>query len=315
MLRTLATLTLALVASVASAQNYPTKPIRIYTAGLGGGNDLITRIIGAGIAPALGQPLIVENRSGFVSGEILAKAPPDGYTLMLQGASLWLAPFLYKNVPYDPARDFASITIADRSPNMVVVHPSLPVKSIKELIALAKSKPGGLSYSSGNTGSPNHLAAELFKSMTGTSIVRIPYKSGGQELNDLIAGEVHMAFSPAGSLMNQVKAGKLRALGVASSTPSALAPGIPTVASAGLPGYEMASIHAVFAPAGTPQAIISRLNQEMVRFLRQPDTKEKLLTAYSVESVGSTPDEMTALIKSEMTRLGKVIKDNNIRAD
>ena len=208
----------------------------------------------------------------------------------------------------------APITLADKSPNTIVVHPSLPVKSVKELILLAKSKPGALNYSSGNTGSPNHLAGELFKSMAGVNIVRIPYKSGAQETTDLIAGQVHMAFSPAGSVMVHVKAGKLRALGVASSQPSALAPGIPTVASSGLPGYEMGSINAVFAPAGTPAAIINRLNQEMVRYLRLPDVKEKLL-ANSVESVGSTPEELGATIKSEMARLGKLIKDVGIRAD
>ena len=313
-LRPLTIMALAFVTGAASAQNYPVKPVRIITSGVGGGNDAISRIIAAGISGPLGQPVIVENRGGLITGEMLAKSPPDGYTLMLQGASVWLAPFLYRSVSFDPIRDFAPITLADKSPNTIVVHPSLPVKSVKELIVLAKSKPGALNYSSGNTGSPNHLAGELFKSMAGVNIVRIPYKSGAQETTDLIAGQVHMAFSPAGSVMVHVKAGKLRALGVASSQPSALAPGIPTVASSGLPGYEMGSIHAVFAPAGTPAAIINRLNQEMVRYLRLPDVKEKLL-ANSVESVGSTPEELGATIKSEMARLGKLIKDVGIRAD
>ena len=313
-LRPLTIMALAFVTGAASAQNYPVKPVRIITSGVGGGNDAISRIIAAGISGPLGQPVIVENRGGLITGEMLAKSPPDGYTLMLQGASVWLAPFLYRSVSFDPIRDFAPITLADKSPNTIVVHPSLPVKSVKELIVLAKSKPGALNYSSGNTGSPNQLAGELFKSMAGVNIVRIPYKSGAQETTDLIAGQVHMAFSPAGSVMVHVKAGKLRALGVASSQPSALAPGIPTVASSGLPGYEMGSIHAVFAPAGTPAAIINRLNQEMVRYLRLPDVKEKLL-ANSVESVGSTPEELGATIKSEMARLGKLIKDVGIRAD
>jgi tripartite-type tricarboxylate transporter receptor subunit TctC len=305
---------LALVAGAASAQNYPTKPVRIITSGVGGGNDAISRIIAAGISGPLGQPVIVENRGGIIPGEMLAKAPPDGHTLMLQGASVWLAPFLYAKVSFDPIRDFAPITIADKSPNTIVVHPSMPVKNVKELIALAKSKPGALSYSSGNTGSPNHLAGELFKSMAGVDIVRIPYKAGAQETTDLIAGQVHMAFSPTGSVMVHVKSGKLRLLGVASSQPSALAPGAPTISASGLPGYEMGSIHAVFAPTGTPAPIINRLNQEMVRYLRLPDVKEKLLTN-SVESVGSTPEELGATIKSEMARLGKVIRDVGIRAD
>ncbi len=307
-------MTLVLVACSANGQTYPLKPIRIITSGVGGGNDAISRIIAAGIAGPLGQPVVVDNRSGIVAGEILAKAPPDGYTLMLQGASVWLAPFLQSKVPFDPLRDFAPITIADTSPSTVVVHPSLPVKNVKELIALAKSRPGVLNYSSGNSGSPNHLAGELFKYMAGVSIVRIPYKSGAQETTDLIAGQVHMAFSPTGSVMPQVKAGKLRLLAVASSGPSTLAPGVPTVTASGLPGYEMRSIHAVFAPAGTTAAIISRLNQEMVRYLKLPEVKEKLL-ANAVESVGSTPEELGATIKSEMSRLGKLIKDVGIKAD
>jgi tripartite-type tricarboxylate transporter receptor subunit TctC len=307
-------LLLMFAAGAAAAQNYPVKPIRIVTSGVGGGNDAISRIIAAGITGPLGQPIVIENRGGIIPGEMLSKAPPDGYLLMLQGASVWLAPFLQPNVSFDPLRDFAPITLADKSPNTIVVHPSVPVKNVKELIALAKSKVGALNYSSGNSGSPNHLAGELFKSMAGVNIVRIPYKSGAQETTDLIAGQVHMAFSPTGSVMAHVKSGKLRLLAVASDGPSALAPGVPTVASSGLPGYQMGSIHAVFAPAGTPPAIINRLNQEMVRYLRLPEVKDKLL-AMAVESVGSTPEELGATIKSEMSRLGKLIKDVGIKAD
>jgi tripartite-type tricarboxylate transporter receptor subunit TctC len=233
---------------------------------------------------------------------------------MLQSSGVWLAPFLTDNVRYDPVRDLASVTIADKSPSVIVVHPSLPVNSLKELIALAKARPGTLNWSSGNNGSTGHLAGELFKVMTGANIVRIPYKSGGQETADLVSGVVQMAFNPAGSVMTQVKAGKLRALAVANSKPSTLTPGVPTTAEAGLSGYEMEVTHAVFAPAGTPAAIINLVNQEMVRFLRLPDTREKLLVQ-GVEPVGSTPEEMSVFIKADMARLGKLIKDLGIRAD
>jgi tripartite-type tricarboxylate transporter receptor subunit TctC len=313
--RFLAVVVFAFLSSMALAQNYPNKPIRIHTASAGGGNDLISRIIAAGIQGSIGQPVVVENKgAGFIMAEAFAKLPADGYTLMLQSSGVWLAPFLTDNVRYDPVRDLASVTIADKSPSVIVVHPSLPVNSLKELIALAKARPGTLNWSSGNNGSTGHLAGELFKVMTGANIVRIPYKSGGQETADLVSGVVQMAFNPAGSVMTQVKAGKLRALAVANSKPSTLTPGVPTTAEAGLSGYEMEVTHAVFAPAGTPAAIINLVNQEMVRFLRLPDTREKLLVQ-GVEPVGSTPEEMSVFIKADMARLGKLIKDLGIRAD
>jgi len=313
-IRLLALAALTIFTGVASGQSYPTKPIRLMTAGAGGGNDLISRIIASGISPSLGQQIVVENRGGYIMGDAFAKSPKDGYTLMLMGASVWLAPLLYDNVPFDPVRDFAAITITDKSPNIIAVHPSVPVSSLKELIALAKAKPGTLNWSSGNNGSPNHLAGELFKSMTGVDIVRIPYKSGAQETNDLLAGRVHMAFSPAGSLMIHVKAGKLKALAIASNQPSTLTPGVPTALEAGLPDFEAGSTKLVFAPTGTPVPIINRINQEIGRFLRLPETREKLL-AHSVEPVGTTPEEASAFVKSEMTRMGKIIKDLGIRAE
>ena len=313
MLRGTSLVLLAFAAASASAQNYPVKPIRITTSGAGGGNDIKPRVISAGVTGPLGQPVIVDNRVGFVSAEVVAKAPPDGYTLLVAGSTHWLAPYLYPSIPFDPVRDFAPVTMADRSPATIVVHPSVPAKSVKELIALAKAKPGQLNYASNVNGSPNHLAGELFKYLAGVNIVRIAYKSAGQARSDVVSGEVQMQFPSAGSAMPYVKAGKLRALGVGSKEPSVLAPGIPPI-GASLPGYEAASIRAVFAPNGTPAAIVSRLNQEMVRFLRSPDVKQKLL-ADSTEAVGSTPEELAATIKSEMPRMGKVIKAAGIRAE
>ena len=313
-IRSFAAAALVFTAGAACAQNYPTKPIHLITAGVGGGNDMVSRILAAGITGPLGQSVVVENRGGLISGAELAKAPADGYTIMLQGASIWLAPFLYDTVPFDPVKDFAPITIADKSPNLIIVHPSLPVNSVKELIALAKAKPGTINWSSGNNGSANHIAGEYFRSLTGTDMVRVPYKSAAQEATDLLAGRVQMTFASTGKAMVHVKSGKLRALAVASAQRSPLAPGVPSAADAGLPGFEVDSIQAVFARAGTPTAIINRLNQEMVRYLRLPDAREKLL-ANDVEAVGSTPEELAAVVKSEMGRLGKVIKDANIRAE
>ena len=305
---------MVLVAGVASSQDYPNRPIRIFTGGVGGGTDIAARLVAQGISGPLGQQVIVENRPSNIAPETVAKAPPDGYTLFLSGSNFWVEPLLQK-VPYDPARDFSPIAGATTSPLVFVVHPSLPVKSVKELIALAKARPGALNYSSSVTGTSGHLAAELFKSMAGVDIVRIGYKSGGQSVIALVSGEVQVAFNPAGgTVMSQVKSGRLRALAVTSAQPSVLAPGLPTMAAAGLPGYESSAIQSVFAPAKTPEAIITRLNQEILRFLNAPETKERLINA-SVEAIGSTPEQLAATVKFEMAKWGKVIKDAGIRAE
>ena len=313
-LRYLSILAVLFFTGAASAQTYPTKPIRILTSGIGGGSDLITRMIAGGISGPLGQPIVVDNRGGMITAEVLSKSPPDGYTLMLMGSAVWLVQFLYDNVPFDATRDFTPITVADASPNLVLVHPSVPAKSLKELIALAKAKPGALNWSSGATGAAGHLAGELFKSITGVDIVRIPYKSGSLELADFLAGRVDMSFWLPSSAIRHVKAGKLRALAVSTNTPSALAPGVPTAAEAGLPAFVARGSHNVFAPAGTPAAIINRLNQEMVRFLKLPDTRVKLLEQ-GVEPVANSPEEASAWMKSEMARVGKIIKDLGIRGE
>lgn len=299
--------------SHAAAQAFPVKPIRIVTSAPGNSDDLAARLIAQGLTSGLGQQAIVDNR-GVVAVEITAKAPPDGYTLLLYGSPMWLAPFMRDNLPYDPVRDFTPVTWATSSPNLLVVHPSLPVKSVRELIALARARPGELNYGSGSAGSTPHLAAELFRSMTGVQIVRVAYKGSGPALTALLGGELQFMFPSTGSANPLLKSGKLRPLAVTTLKPTALAPGLPTVAASGLPGYESASLLAVFAPAGTPAAIVQRLNQEMVKTLSQAETKERLSRA-GVEAVGSTPEQLAATLRTEMARWGKLIREAGIRAE
>ena len=298
----------------AYAQNFPTKPIRIVTSGAGGGTDFVSRLIAHGLTENLSQQVIVDNRaSGVIPGEIVFRAPPDGYTLLLATGILWLLPFLKDKMPYDPVKDFSPVTLAVSSPNILTVTPSLPVKSVKDLIAYAKAKPGALNYAITSQGGGAHLAAELFMVMAGVNMVRVPYKSGGTAVTELIGGQVQLYFVSAGSVVPHLKAGRLRALAVTGLKPSAIFPELPTVAAT-LPGYELETVYGVFAPAGTPEAVINRLHQEIVRAINKPDIKEKFLNS-AVEPIGSTPAALGALRKSEMTRMGKVIKDAGIRGE
>ncbi len=308
---------LLLGAGAALAQPFPGKPVRIVTAEAGGGNDFTARAIARGLADSMGQQFIVENRGGaggIIAAEVVARAPADGYTLLVYASNIWIIPLLKKIVPYDMNRDFAPITWAARSPSTLVVHPSLPVKSVKDLIDIAKAKPGQLNYGSGGSGATTHLAAELFKSMAGVNIVRVTYRGNAPALNDLIAGQTQVMFITAGAVAPHIGSGRLRALAVTSAQPSALSPGLPTVASAGLPGYESLSIYGVFAPAKTAVAIIQQLNREMVRVLNRADVKELFLNS-GMEVVGTTPDAFAAAIKSDVARMSKVIKDAGIQAE
>ena len=302
----------ALLPTTSSSQDYPTKPIRIMTSEIGGGTDILARLLAQGISGPLGQTVIIENRGSRFLGPLGAKAAPDGYTLIAAASTFLLSPLLEKT-SYDPIRDFAPITTATRAPNVLIVHPSLPLKSVKELIALARSRPRALNYGSGGTGSSAHLAAELFNSMAKVEIVRINYKGTGPALNDVIAGQVQMMIATPGSVVPNIKSGRLRALAVTSSEPSRLFPGLPTVAST-LPGYEITAKAGVFAPAGTPAGIVSRLNQEMVRTLNNPEVKERLF-GLGVEATSSSPEEFSAIIKSDITRMGKVIRDSGIQME
>ncbi len=260
--------------------------------------------------------MVIENRgaaSGVIAAQTTAKAPPDGFTLLLYSGFIWVLPYM-KSVPYDPVTDLIPITWAASSANVLVINPALPARSVKDLIALAKAKPGVMSYASSGSGGTPHLAAELFKSMAGVNIVHVPYKGQAQALTDLISGQVQLMFPNAGAVAPHLRSGRVRGLAVTTAQPTPLAPGLPTIASSGLPGYESVVMFAMFAPAKTPPAVIERINQDAARALNKPDVKEKLLNA-GIEAVGSTPAQLTAAIKTDMARWSKVIKDANIRAD
>jgi len=299
--------------ATAWAQDYPSRTVRIITTPVASGGDVIAREMAAGMSGPLGASIIVENRPALSAIEAVAKSPPDGYTLLVNGSVVWIQPLLHKDTPWDPVRDFAPITLAARSPNVLVVTPSVPAKSVAELVALAKAKPGALSYVSAGPGSTSHLAAELFKNMAGgLNILGIAYKGAGPGMIDLMEGRVQIGFLVAASVVGQVKAGKLRALAVTSREPSAIAEGLPTMSDSGLPGYESVLMLGAFAPAKTSAAIITRLNREMVKVLNGPAAKKKLFAA-GAEVVGSTPEELLAAGKADMARWGKVITEAGIK--
>lgn len=304
---------LATATSVAFAQPYPYKPVRILSAEVGGGADMAARVVAQRMAVPLGRQVVVENRPGRLIGDMLVKATPDGYTLLLISSTILFAP-LFGETGYDPAKDFAPISMVATNPNIVVVHASVAVTSVKELIALAKARPGQLNYGSAGTGSSIHLAVELFKQMAGVDITRISYKGAGPAVNDLLGGQVQLMFATAGSVMRHVTSGRLRALAVTSAQPSPLAPGLPTVAASGLPGYEMVAIYALAAPLKTPAAIVKQLNQVVAQSLADAELKERYLIS-GMEAASSSPDALAARIKSEIATVGKLIKDAGIRAE
>ena len=305
-----------LVVNTAGGQAYPTKPIRIVAAETGGSSDYAARVIAQGLTASLGQPVIVQNRGGSVviQAELVTKAPPDGYSLMLNGSTIWLHPFLQDKAPYDPLRDLSPVTLATRSPNILAVNPAVAVKSIAELLVLARAKPGELNYGSGLAGGSNHLAAELFKSMAIVNIVRVTYKGTGPALTALVSGEVQLMFAPAGSVVPHAKSGRLRALAVTSAQPSALIPALPTIAASGLPGYEAVSMLGLFTTTGTPTAVTSRLEQEVARIVNAADVREKFLSV-GMETVGSTREQLGTIVKADMSRMGKVIRDAGISGE
>jgi tripartite-type tricarboxylate transporter receptor subunit TctC len=303
----------ALAATSAQGQPFPSKPIRILTTEAGGGGDLVARVIGQGLSSALGQPVIIDNR-GLRGGEIVAKAAGDGHTLLSYGNPLWLAPFLHAHVAFDPLKDFAPVTLSVSSPNVLVVNASITANSVSDLIALARGRKSALNFASSGVGSSNHLAAELFRSMANINLVHVPYKGAGPALTALIGGETQLMFPSAGSVTAHLRSGRLKGLAVTSSEPSALAPGLPTVAASGLPGYESSLVLGVFAPSSTPVRLITQLNQEIVKVLRAPDVKEKLFNT-GVEVVAGSPSQFATRVQSEMKRLGKLIRDAGIRAE
>ena len=297
----------------ANAAEYPVKPLRIVTSEAGGGNDVPARIVAQGLTLALGQQVVIENRpSGVVPAEIVAKAAPNGYTLLFYNNALWTAP-LIQATPYDVLRDFTPVSAVARAVNVLVVNSALPAKSVADLIALAKTKPGGLNYGSSGTGASNHLAAEMFRTMAQIDIVRVNYKGAGPALTALIAGELQLMFPSAGAATPHVRAGRVKALAVTGAAPSALFPGLPAIAAT-LPGYESLAIYGLFAPAGTPPAIIFRLNTVIAQFLARADIQERFAAA-GMDAAASTPGQLGASVQAEVVRIGKVIKAAGIRGD
>src|SRR4051812_15930901 len=305
---------LALLASAAvyaQDASYPTKPVRIVSNAAGGGSDFVARLIAPKLSEALGQQFVIDNR-GAISAEIVARSAPDGYTLHANGPPLWVTPLL-RPAPYDAVKDFAPIIMAVSTPSILCVHPLLPVKSVRDLIALAKARPGQLNYAAGTIGAAPHMAAELFKSMAGVDIVRVPYKGSGPALVGLITGEAQIMF-PAASGIEYIKQGKIRALAVGSHERSPLLPGIPTIAESGVPGYESASPQGLFAPAKTPSAIIARLNQEVARILTAPELKERLFST-GVQVIASSPEAFAAAIRADIARMSRLIKTAGIKTE
>ncbi len=302
-----------LAALPATAQNYPSRAIRVVTSPTGTGIDFQARLIAQGIAGPLGQQVVIENRpSGVIPGEVVAKAAPDGYTLLYATNVFTIGPLLSKT-PYDPVKDFVAISLTAKAPNLLVITASLPVKSVKELIALAKAHPGELNYSAVGTGGLAHLAVEYLKSATRTNMLRVPYSTTAAESNDLVAGRVQLTITSVPSVSAQMKSGKLRALAVTSAQPFPLFPELPTLAAT-VPGYEAVNIYGMYAPINTPAAIVNRVSQEIARYLHTPEAKEKMLNA-GVDVIASTPEEHAAALKADIERWAKVIKDAGIKGE
>ena len=294
----------------AQYQSYPVKPIRFVTTPPGSGSDVIARILLPTLSQSLGQQVVVDNR-GPIGAELVAKAKPDGYTILCYGPTIWIAPLINTQVDYNVERDFIPITMAASSPNVIVVHPSLPVKSVKDLVALARVRPGQLNYASGSTGSGAHLTGELFNSLARVKIVRVAYKGSGPGLIALLSGEVELSFPNAGTVAPFLKSGKLRALAVTTLQRSALTPGLPTAAESGLDGFESSTPFGYFAPTGTQAEIVGRLHREVVQALRAPGVNERLF-ALGMEIVASAPQQFAAHIKADVAKWSKLIKEAGI---
>jgi tripartite-type tricarboxylate transporter receptor subunit TctC len=284
----------------------------------GGGTDTTARAIGQPLSEALGQQVIVDNRpgaAGNIAADITAHSVPDGYTILMGTiAALAINPSLYQKLPFDPLKDFEPISLAVSSMNVLVVHPSVAAKNVKELIALAKAQAGKLTYGSSGVGGAGHLAGVLFDQLAGTKMIHVPYKGGAPAIIALVSGEVNMVFATAETAVPQVKAGKIRALGVTTAKRSALLPDLPTIAEGGLPGYEANNWYGLLAPAKTPAAIVERLNREVVKVLNMPNVKEQLFRS-GLDASPSTPKEFGAYIKSEMAKWSKVVKASGAKAE
>ncbi len=318
-IRLIAAIALASLATLAQAQAWPSKPIKwVVPFAPGGTTDILARTVGEKLALALGQPVIIENKpgaGGSVGAEYTAKAAPDGYTIMGGTISTHaINASLYKDLPYDPVKDFVAITLIARVPNMLVVNTAVPAKDVKELIALLKANPNKYSFASSGNGTSQHLSGELFKAMSGTEMQHIPYKGSPPALQDVMGGQVTMTFDNITTAWTLAKAGKLRALAVTTAKRSSIAPDVPTLAESGLPGFEVGSWQGVFAPAGTPPAIVKRLNAEIVKALNLPEVREKL-SGLGAEIVADSPEEFSALVKAEVAKWADVVKKSGAKVD
>jgi tripartite-type tricarboxylate transporter receptor subunit TctC len=315
--RSLVVATIACSAPAALAQAYPAKPIRLVVGFTpSGGVDINARLLGPKITEYLGQPVIIENRPGAgtnIANEYVAKSPPDGYTLLVNTAALAINLSLYKKVPYE-ARDFAPVSILSMSPNILVVHTSVPVKNVKEFIALAKSRPGQLNYSSSGSGTTQHLSGELFNLRTGIKMVHVPYRGTAPSLTALISGEVGLSFANIPAISAHVKAGRLRPLANLGPKRSDQLPQVPTMREAGVPGVEVVVWYGVFAPAATPREVVAKLADTIARAARAPDMKQRL-EDLGAEPVGNTPEEFGKLFREEVTRWAEVVKVSGAKAD
>jgi tripartite-type tricarboxylate transporter receptor subunit TctC len=309
----------ACAASATLSQDYPSRPIRIIVPFPAGGTaDLLARQIGQTMSETLHEQVVIENRSGAggnIGADLAAKSKPDGYTLLMGTVSTHaINPNLYTKMPYDPVKDFAPVTMVASMPNLLVVHPSVPAKNVAELIALAKAKPGALAFASAGNGTSQHLAGELFKKMAGVDMIHVPYKGNAPAVTDLVGGQVQVMFDNIPVSLQQVRAGKLRALAVTGPARSAVLPDLPTVAEAGLPGYSITSWFGLYAPSGTSPQIIERLNQEANRALATAQIRRRL-TDQGIEPAGGTPDQFADFMHAELVKWGKIVRESGARVE
>jgi len=320
LVHTLLSFLLACASLAAQAQNYPAKPVRMvvpYPAG--GYYDLLARVIGAKLGENWGQPVVVENRvgaNGMVGTDFVAKSPPDGYTILMGGIGPFgISPSLYAKMAYDPVRDFAPVIHVASAPNVLVVHPSVDARSVKELIALARSDPGRLTFSSAGSGSSQHLSAEMFDTMVGVKMTHVPYKGSAPAVTATLGGQVSVLFGTMADVVAHIRADKLRALAVTSARRIPALPSVPTMIEAGVPDFEAAAWFGVFAPAAVPRDIVTKLNQDIGRILQMADVLERISQQGSAEIVGGSPEQYGAFVRAEIAKWAKVVKESGAKAD
>jgi tripartite-type tricarboxylate transporter receptor subunit TctC len=314
----LVSISLLLAASASGAQDYPSRPIKIIVPfAVGGGADIIARLVGQKLGDSLGQPVVVENKAGAggnIGAELVAKAPPDGHTLLMASSALVINPSLYAKVPYDAVKDFKPITQPALLPNILVVHPSVPARTVPELVAHAKARAGQLSYASAGAGTGTHLAGELFKLQTGVDMVHVPYKGGGAVINDLLSGQVGLTFATLPSVIQFVNDGRLRALAMTTHTRWPGLPDVPTLQQAGVRDFEISTWIGLLAPARTPDEIVNKLNREVVRIVQLPEIRERF-AALGMVPVGDTPAQFAEHIRRELPKYEKLVKASGARID